>query len=363
MMQLRFVRTPTENEHEELQRMTQQEIGRVAERARLVLLSTRRYTVPDLCAIFEMTDETIYTAVSRRRRLDRFEETGPEGLFDLPRSGRPPELDEEAEREMERLLDGSPLDEGYAFTTWTVPLMGEHLRRTLGLEVSGETVRRALRRLEFVWRRPRWHIDYEDPRFEERMEAIEAALERAQRTEQSASLDGPTVLFEDETSFRRLPPLRGLWMRRGEQARVEVPSSNGKFALFHPTEVGWGVLNPLTGETFTAAYPKGKSQYTEAFLDRLMEHIPGRVLLIGDHASWHTSEAVGKVIERYERLEVLLLPKRAPDENPMEDLWRHLKQVVAANLERSLAALQAAIDRFFERRSEADVLRMTGLAA
>lgn len=344
-MQLRFTRTPTQNEHQELQRMTQQEVGRVAERARMVLLSARRYTVPDLCEIFEMTDDTIY------KWLDRFDEAGPEGLFDQARSGRPPELDEQAEAEIERVLDGSPLDEGYAFTTWTVPLLNAHLKEKLGLEVSDETVRRALRRLEFVWRRPRWAIEQEDPCHKERMEAIDAALERAQSEE-----NGPTVLFEDETSFRRLPPLRGMWMRRGEQARVEVPDQNGKFALY-------GVLNPLTGETFTAPYPKGKSQYTKAFLERLMEQVQGQVLLIWDHASWHTSKAVEKVIAGYERLEVLLLPKRAPEENPIEDLWRHLKQIVAANLERSLDALKAAIASFFASRTKADVLRMTGLAA
>ena len=311
----------------------------------MVLLSARRYTVPDLCAIFEMTDDTIY------KWFDRFEEAGPEGLFDQARSGRPAELDEQAEGEIERVLGRSPVDEGYAFTTWTVPLMGEHLRRRLGLEVSVETVRRAMRRLEFVWRRPRWVIEAEDPRFEERMEAIEAALEQAQATD-----EGPTVLFEDETSFRRLPPLRRMWMRGGEQARVQVPESNGKFTLY-------GTLNPLTGETFTAPYPKGKSCFTKAFLERLMERVEGEVLLIWDHASWHTSAAVEEVIARYERLRVLLLPKRAPEENPVENLWRHLKRIVAANLERSLDALQVAIERFFEDRSCSDVLRMTGLAA
>jgi transposase len=341
-MQLRFVRTPTDEEHEELQRMTQQEVGRVAERARMVLLSARHYTVPELCEIFEMTDDTLY------KWFDRFDEEGPEGLFDLSRSGRPPELDEQAEQEIERVLAGAPVDEGYDFTTWTVPLLNEHLKRKLGLEVSDETVRRALRRLEFVWRRPRWAIEEEDPLFDERMEAIRAALEQAQARE-------TTVLFEDETTFRRLPPLRGMWMRRGEQARVEVPESNGKFALY-------GVLDPLTGQTFTAPYPKAKSCYTEAFLDRLMEEVQGKVLLIWDQASWHTSQAVEKLIEGYERLEVLLLPKRAPEENPIEDLWRHLKRIVAANLERSLEALKAAIKRFFECRSETDILRMTGLA-
>ena len=134
------------------------------------------------------------------------------------------------------------------------------------------------------------------------------------------------------------------------------PASNDKFALY-------GVLNPLTGETFSAAYPKGKSEYTEAFLERVLAQFEGSVLLIWDHASWHTSQMVEKVVSAYERLGVLLLPKRAPQENPMEDLWRHLKQIVAANLERDLEVLKAACHAFFEQLTNRDALRMAGLAA
>lgn len=342
VMQLRFVRPPDEREQEELHRMTQQEVGRVAERARLVLLSSQAFSVPEICRIFQMTDDTIY------KWFDRFDEEGPEGLFDRERSGRPREIDEEAEAELERLLEHSPLEEGYDFTTWTVPLLRSHLQEHLGTDVSEQTVRRALHRLEFVWRRPRWQIDYEDPAYAERMAAIAKAI--------LAADDEVSILVEDETTFRRLPPLRAMWMRRGEQAHVAVPESNGKFSLY-------GVLEARTGETFVEAYPKGKSRYTKAFLERVMERFTGPVLLIWDHAKWHTSKAVEKAVAQYDQLEVLLLPKRAPQENPIEDLWRELKRIVAANLERSLEALKTACLKFFNGLSNQDALRITSLAA
>lgn len=323
--------------------MTQQEVGRVAERARMVLLSRQGHTVPEIKRLFGCTDNTVY------KWFDRFDEEGPEGLFDRPRSGRPREIGEEADAELDRVLSAPPLEEGYAFTTWTVPLLTSHLRQRFRLAVSTDTVRRAVKRLDFVWRRPRHWIDYRDPQYAERMAAIAAALVKAKAGE-------VTLWFEDETTMRRLPPLRGMWMRRGEQARVLVPEGNAKFSLY-------GVLNPLTGETFTEAYPKGKSGYTVAFLEALMAQVEGQVVLIWDQARWHTSKAVEQVVERYARLEVLLLPKRAPQENPMEDLWRHLKRIVAANLERDLEVLKAACEAFFERLSNDDILRMAGLAA
>lgn len=342
----RHVRSLTDDEDAELRRMTQQEVGRVSERARMILLSARGHTVQDIMAVFEVVDETLY------KWLDRFEADGPDGLYDRERSGRPPEIGSEALGELERLTETSPLDEGYEFTTWTTPLLASHLKEHMGIDVSDDTVRRALKSLAFVWRRPRWHVASEDPAFEARMAAIDAAIADA-ADDTTAPV---TVLFEDETDVRRLPPLRAMWMRRGAQVRVPVPSGNAKFALY-------GALDPLTGETFTVPYPKGRSDYTESFLDSLMERFAGEVVLVWDQASWHTSKAVEAVIAGYDRLRVLLLPTRAPQENPVEDLWRALKRIVAANLSRGLDALQAACRAFFDRLTNADVLRLTGLAA
>ena len=67
------------------------------------------------------------------------------------------------------------------------------------------------------------------------------------------------------------------------------------------------------------------------------------------------------MIAGHERLRVLLLPKRAPQENPVEDLWRALKRIGAANLERSLDALKEACAGFFDGLTNEDTLRLAGL--
>ena len=43
-----YVRQPTSEEHVELQRMTRQEVGRVSQRAQMVLLSAQRRSVPEV---------------------------------------------------------------------------------------------------------------------------------------------------------------------------------------------------------------------------------------------------------------------------------------------------------------------------
>ncbi len=86
---MQFVRAPSDEAHEELERMTQQEAGRVAMRAVMILLSTRGYTVPKIVEIYNTSIVTAY------KWFDRFCAQGPAGLYDQPRSAPPPKVDSE----------------------------------------------------------------------------------------------------------------------------------------------------------------------------------------------------------------------------------------------------------------------------
>lgn len=336
----RTVRTPSDDEREQLRHMTQHAIGRVAMRAHMVLLSERGYSAYHIADLHGVTDPTVY------KWMTRFDEDGPDGLYDEGRSGRPSKIDEEAKEELERVLEAPPTEEGYDASRWTAPRLAQHLEDELGIEVHPETVRRALRRMGFRWKRPRRRLP-EDPDYDARMAEVIEAI---------ATLDPETtLLFEDETDLKRFPPLRRMWMRRGEQRSVEVPERNEKFTLY-------GALDVLTGQTYVEPYPKGKTEYTKAFLWRVLDQIEGEIVLVWDHAAWHTSKAVEALIAAHERLRVVLLPKRAPEVNPVEDLWRVLKNTVTACLMRPLDALKAVCCRFFDRLTPKDALRIAGLS-
>lgn len=305
----------------------------------MIVLSARGFTAQQIAEIQGVADVTVY------KWLDRFDEGGPEGLYDREREGRPPKIDEEVEQEIKRVIGTPPPEEGYNASRWTAPRLARHLEDKLGVEVHPETVRRALRRLEFTWKRPRRKLP-PDPNYAEHAQAlIEAVATAGAET---------TVLFEDETEFRRFPPLRRMWMPVGEQSSVDVPASNDKFCLY-------GALDIANGEVITEAYPKGKSEYTKAFLSQVLDEVEGQVLLAWDRARWHTSQAVEELIDRHDRLGTVLLPKRLPETNPVEDLWRQLKETVAANLERSLDAFKAACRRFFDELTSEEALKIAGL--
>jgi transposase len=340
-MSHRTVREPTDTELEELKRMKRQEVGRVAVRAHIVLLSNRGYSASQIAKIHDVTGPMVY------KWFDRFDEEGPSGLYDRERDGRPTKITDEVEAEIERLLEENPTEEGENATRWTTDRIAEHLERELDVDVHPETVRDALDRLEYSWTRPRRELPPTDPEaYRKRLSAIvEAVAEADEET---------SVLVEDETILKRFPPLRRMWQPVGEQRAVWVPEENDDFTLY-------GSLDLTSGHTYIEAFEKGRSDYTIEYLESLLEETAGKVLLIWDQATWHTSGQVTEWLDGTDRIETYLLPVRSPEANPMEDLWRELKEQVAACLERSLDALLESCREYFEALSPEQSLRTAGL--
>jgi Transposase and inactivated derivatives len=340
-MSHRTVREPTDEELEELKRMKRQEVGRVAVRAHIVLLSNRGYSASQIAKIHDVTGPMVY------KWFDRFDEEGPSGLYDRERDGRPKKITDEVEEEIERLLEGDPTEEGENATRWTTGRIAEHLDRELDVDVHPETVRDALNRLEYSWTRPRRELPPTDPEaYRKRLAAIvEAVAEADEET---------SVLVEDETILKRFPPLRRMWQPVGEQRAARVPDENDDFTLY-------GTLDLTSGQTYVEAFEKGRSDYTIEYLESLLEQTKGKILLVWDQATWHTYGQVTEWLDGTDRIETYLLPVRSPEANPMEDLWRELKEQVAACLERSLDALLESCQKYFEALSPEQSLRTAGL--
>jgi transposase len=89
-----YVRPLTQEEEVELRRMMRQEIGRVSQRAHMILLSARRRTVPEIATVFAVNQATV------RYWINQFDARGPSGLYDEPRCGRPRKITGDGETNM-----------------------------------------------------------------------------------------------------------------------------------------------------------------------------------------------------------------------------------------------------------------------
>src|SRR5262249_7249801 len=127
-----------------------------------------------------------------------------------------------------------------------------------------------------------------------------------------------------ETTLRELPPLRASWAKRGQQREVVITGRTGRRVLH-------GALNPATGELVDLVSERSRQDDGIAFIQRL-GHVPpaGPKLLSWDNAPPHHPKRVRAAAEAA-HISIAWLPFRSPELNPLEDLWRLLKAVVAAN--------------------------------
>jgi transposase len=103
-----------------------------------------------------VTRPTVYNWVDRF--LGRSELEIAARLADGERSGRPATASGRIEPLIEEIFDTDPRDLGYRQTVWTADLLALYLRDVCNIETSATTVRRAIRELGLIWKRPRYDL-------------------------------------------------------------------------------------------------------------------------------------------------------------------------------------------------------------
>jgi len=242
-----YVHSLSDEEKKELNQMTRKQIGFVAERARMILLSDQKQTIQEIAAIFGCSDKTV------RNWISRFEAEGCDGLLDKPRLGRPSKVDENVKTQIEEDMKKLPSDLGYIAAFWTVTLLCIHLCKTIGTKVSESTMRRCLHTLRYAFNRPRIAPNPNDPEAGVKVHHIAQTMINAPKN--------AVFLCEDESTFRLLPAIRSMWMK-------VVPSGWNKcFRIF-------GALNIRTGEWHYSIFDKAcSSQFKKSNAHKALYYI------------------------------------------------------------------------------------------
>jgi transposase len=156
-----------------------------------------------------------------------------------------------------------------------------------------------------------------DPAYASKLIDLDMALWEARRYPRSVA-----AVFLDEMGFSRWPDPAPDWAgappvadRRG--------ANNGLWRLI-------GGLNALTGQVnYLDAYIVGRAKVTE-FYGQLVGAYPRarRLYVIQDNWSIHTHDDVLEALAEWPQVEPVWLPTYAPWLNPIEKLWRWLRQDV-----------------------------------
>jgi transposase len=320
-----------------LERLRRRAVGRVSQRAHMVLLSGRGFTVQDIARIFDCGEDVV------RQWLHRYRERGEPGLEDLPRPGRPPK-DRLARQIIDAQAGQPPTCSGHVQTGWTVRLLAAFLAARFRLDLSPGRVRHYLHAAGWRWARPRLAPATHAPARQRKTDPA-AALKLALIAQALAR--AATVLYLDECELQLLPVVRAMWMK-GPRVRVPTPGTNARRAIF-------GALDARTGALHHAVRPRKLAVHFVAFLEQLAAAYPaGEVVLVLDNVSTHDAKVVRRWLAQpaHARVRLLWLPKySAHEHNPIERVWGLLKDSVAANrLAGSIDALAAEAERFLATR-------------
>jgi hypothetical protein len=151
------------------------------------------------------------------------------------------------------------------------------------------------------------------------------------------------------------PPLRAGWSLRGQPAEVRLCGWNARRVIF-------GTMNLCTGSRLFLPRKHRQAVDFQEFLDLIHDCYRGwHVALLLDEDPSHTAEASLSLAEDYD-MDLLWLPKRCPELNPMDTLWGQGKDQVSANKQH--ATIDDQVDRFLghlQSLSGPEVLHTAGV--
>ena len=164
----------TGEDKDNLKKFSQDEQGRKAKRALIILWFDEGKTEKEIADLLFISLRTV------RRCIRRYEKENIEGLHDKKKSGRPRKANEMVEKTVEEAMKKNPEEVGYKSGFWITRLLCVYLFTMFGILLSDSTVRRVLHRLDYVFRRPKL---WSGPSGENPPE-IKKALEKVKKTKQ-----------------------------------------------------------------------------------------------------------------------------------------------------------------------------------
>ena len=88
----------------------------------------------------------------------------------------------------------------------------------------------------------------------------------------------------------------------------------------------YGITEPLSGESFFRQYPALNMNNFQDFIRKFSaEHKHCLNIIIADRSRCHTSEN----IEFYDNIVMIFIPPYSPELNPIERLWKYMKDKIA----------------------------------
>jgi transposase len=297
---MKFIKTLTEAEEITLKELFKNHTEyRYRARAHSILLSYRQFEMNKIAEIYQVDRDTVSIWI------DGWERCGLVGIFDEPKSGRPPKLTKEEQEKVISYVKEEPR---------SIKRVVAKIEEKQGKIVSTKTVKRILKKGKHIWKRVRTSLLHKRDK-----QQFEIAQQEIAELRNKHKLELIDLYFYDESSFSLVPKIPYAWQKVNEN--IGLPSERSKsFNVL-------GLLSP--NENFDSILIKGtvNSNVVINYFDEFAKSITKKTWIILDNSPTHKSKAFKEKIAQWEdeNLYLYFLPVYSPELNLIEILWRFIK--------------------------------------
>jgi transposase len=244
------------------------------------------------------------------------QESGEKALRARRHAGPQGKLTAQQKLKVRQWINGKdPRQYGFDFGLWTRQIVAALIGQRFGVQLGVTAVGRLLAELDITPQKPLRRAYERDPKAIARWKAQEFPKLRAR-----AKRRGAKLFFLDEAGVRSDQVLGRTWGLRGQTP--EVPTSGKRQSVNAISAV-----NAL-GEFWFEIYSErlNAAKFVE-LLGHFMRRRKSPVMLVLDSHPAHIAKSVAKYVQQLRgRLELHFLPGYAPELNPDEFVWNHLKR-------------------------------------
>jgi transposase len=266
----------------------------------VLLLCAQGRTPSEIATCLFCSRSSIYRIVAAYQRGERW-------LVDAPSEGATARRFCSLKRSLLSIVRRAPVAFGWCRTRWSCAALALELKARRGTSIRGETVRRWLHELSYVWKRARHVARDDDAQRVAKLARIRSLFEGLLPTE--------ALFFADELDIHLLAKLGYEWMPKGTQVQVMTPGTNRKHYLA-------GALNYVTGKMFAVTAERKDRWLFIELLKLIDRRCPAdkltRIYVVVDNYRIHTAKAVVEWLTAHPRFEVAYLPASCPQANPIE---------------------------------------------
>ena len=270
----------------------------------------------EVIASFGFNRTTIYKWINAALKPG----VGIKALHSTPATGRPRSLTSTQEKQVFRWVNGrDPRQYGLDFGLWTRAVVVELIWKKFGVKLGLTAVGELLAKLGLTPQKPLQRAYQRDP------EAIEKwQRETYPAIARQARKDGSEVFFWDESGFRADTVHGKTWGVRGHTPVVQRPGQRQSISAASAVNA--------KGAFWFCTYEGGlNAELFVELLQKMMHRRKKPVHLVLDSLPAHKKACVREYANSTNgRLTLHFLPGYAPDLNPDELVWSHVKRTGTA---------------------------------